>query len=1222
MKLRNGFQLSNMKTRTLIGTLAIFVLLTLGARAQVTVTTVSASGMSEPYSCVVDANDNLYVADSAHNRILRIDGSTQAQTTLAGIPSDPPGNNDGPSFLAHLNNPQGLLLVTLGGVDGLLVSDTGNSTIRFVRLSDGYVTTLAGQAEVVGPASNATGANATFAYPAGLDKDANGNIYIADWGNNTIRVMNLNDPSFGITNLVIAGTTFYRPTAMAFAGTNRLWIADTGNQLVKLVTLTSPTSGNLTTYLGGYRTTGTADSPYGASARFNGPSGLLWLEGVGVLISDTANNTVRLATNNPSLGATNYAVVTFAGTAGQSGLSDGSALSAKFNSPFGLAQDTSNNGFLVADSKNNAIRRIQTGPAQSAVPAPAIGWVDFTVPPAVVVSILRTAQPFVFNNDVVIAIDGTDGTETMFTYGPTPANPLQDTIPNPSLTSGSTPPPYHDGMYPEQVPASIIAPQADVTIKAIGVQSGRPNSAIVSARFQFKTANPAISGNNAAWFTISDLTTNATMYYTVDGSDPSPTNATSIGPLTVPPGSVKNMSLNATANITLKIRAYRTGYQPSDIVTTTFTPSSYIPNSLTFGFASGEASSDFVAAPGQFFYAPVTLNVVSGVKIYSLQFNMTVNSGGPNPGPAVAPGAFSFQSMLEKPLSDGPPKVFIPIPPLMFSAYLQNPPPSTALVTFGGMPFVNMMFTNNNLLGVGWLERFGNTNLFDTTKQDLITYSQAHDTQFSEGGGKIIVGGYAFRVPANAQPGQTYQIQLGLPSATSDGIGMPGSEVVIAMPVTGFPSSSQVVTAGQRKYVAGDCAPFRWFNAGDFGNTNLDNADLEQVFQSAIYLLNYPPAGSDFFDSMDSCGYYGADLGHGYLEKDTVTPVDLNALFTGTDTTINQMAFGDGQLDVCDIYVTFRRSLDTNLLCFRRFWTNGVLGAEAVGNPPPKANVRIQNRVAQRAVNAPAVNFAAGDAIGTAGQTLQIPITAQIIGDYPLRVLMLNLTVDPLDGSPALTSAVQFTPNPALGAVSLATSSGLNNYAAAWLNSSIAGLTGTATLGTLSVTIPANATSSAAYAIHFEHASASPNGLASFPKQALTGLITLSSRSASFYNDGIPDSWRLRYFGSVYNVLSQAAADADGDGGNNWQEYQAGTDPMNAQSVLRVSNNQAAALQGQDCVIHWPSVVGKNYIIERATSLFGTTWSPVSTNAGTGSDMEVHDSSGGNARFYRVRLAP
>jgi hypothetical protein len=831
-----------------------------------------------------------------------------------------------------------------------------------------------------------------------------------------------------------------------------------------------------------------------------------------------------------------------------------------------------------------------------------------------------TNASFVFNNDVSIVIKGTAGSQTFYTFG---ATPVSGSIPDPTSASASAPLGYQDGLFSITglTVASIIP---DLTIKAIGEKSdGSPNSAVVQSRFQFVTANPVVTGDNAAQFAISDVTANAHLYYTIDGSDPSTTNGVDLGTVATPTN-LWNVAFQIQSNTLFKVRAFRNNYQPSAIVSALFSATNFVANQISFGFASGEASSAFVGSPGQTFYAPVTMSTLPNTEMYSLQFNITVTNGGAasNPGPAFF-GGFGFQSMLVGPV--------VPIPtnyPAGFALYSPIPP-----AMFNGTQLISGLVTNNayNLLGVGWAERYSQTNLYNTLAQDLIQYSIAHDDLYLQGGGKVIAGGYSFQIPGNAQPGQQYQIQIGRPSATSDGIGAPGSSVYIATPTNGSLAygpinSIKVVTVGQIKYVAGDVYPFSWFNAGDFGKGYLNNADVEQVFETAIYALNSPPTGSDFFDAMDSCGHTYVDNGHGYLEQSLTA--DTSGLFDGNDTTINQIAFGDGQLDVTDVYVTFRRSLDPSLTWFRRYWTNSAPGlrvAEIVPNIVPRALVKsggaAKPKVAGASTNSPQVNFSASNFLASAGKTIQVPITAQIFGAYPLRVLMLNLSVVPLDGSPALTTAVSFVPNPALATPALTDTKGPGNYAATWLDSTIAGLTGNATLGTLSVTIPTNASSSSAYAIHFDHASASPNGIASFPKQTLTGLITLSSRTNSSYGDGIPDSWRLRWFGTVNNLLSVSNACPTGDGVNNWKKFVAGVDPNVANDFPSV-NAKTPVPSGATSAIHWPSVSGKQYAIERAGSLFPGAWTAIATNTGTGTDMEFDDTSAGAVKFYRVRILP
>ena len=766
---------------------------------------------------------------------------------------------------------------------------------------------------------------------------------------------------------------------------------------------------------------------------------------------------------------------------------------------------------------------------------------------------------------------------------------------------------------------------------------------------------------------MSDATANAQMYYTTNGSEP--TNLVSSTNFGLVSGQTLSLPLGNN-NVTFRVRAFRDYYKPSETLQKIFSKTNYTPNRLTFGFQNGEASSDFVASPGQSFYSPVTLSLLSGARLMSLQFNVTVSNVAAA-APLVA-GEFEFRSMLKKP-DPANTKLYLTIPPAMYlpityvavvtnvpvvtnilvgtnfvtvtnfvvvtnqvAVYPTDPPPTNHILFpwaySPATPFAELRFTNSvaNLLGIGWLERVGQTNLYNTEAQTLVTFSQAHDTVFNSASGKVIVGGYAFHVPPAAVVGQQYEIALGRPSATSDGIGANGSDVYIEATTNGTTGGGSLnavkrVTIGQRKYVVGDANPFRWFNAGDFGNDNLLNDDVQQVFQSAVYFLNSPQPGSDFFDGMDSCCVtYTTSVNGYYVANAPVNGAALNPLFNNNDSTINNYAFGDGELDVTDVYVTFRRSLDPSLVWFRRFWTNGALGAETFTNqyrvfsrdPATTYTKTTTSSFGNSSTETPTVTFTAGDALTGPGQTVSVPITANVRGAYPLRLLALNLSVLPLDGSPALTTPVTFTPAAALGAPSVSASEGAANYSAAWLNTAVAGVLDETVIGTLQITLPAGAPASAAYAVSFDHASASPNGLAKFPKQTFSGLITLADRSTSSANDGISDAWRLRWFGTVNNLLSATHADADGDGADNLAEFRTGTNPNNLASVLKLNAGKDPA---HNPVLRWPSISGKHYVIERSYSLYGDHWTGVSTNTGTGGDLQFSETGTGNA-FYRVRV--
>lgn len=129
---------------------------------------------------------------------------------------------------------------------------------------------------------------------------------------------------------------------------------------------------------------------------------------------------------------------------------------------------------------------------------------------------------------------------------------------------------------------------------------------------------------------------------------------------------------------------------------------------------------------------------------------------------------------------------------------------------------------------------------------------------------------------------------------------------------------------------------------------------------------------------------------------------------------------------------------------------------------------------------------------------------------------------------------------------------------------------------------------------------------------------TLTIQIGSFVDtdgNGLPDAWEMNYFG---HIGVDPTADPDGDGTSNHTEFVAGTNPIDATSVLRISGVTPVANGFQ---IAWSSVPGMTYTLE-CTNDLAAPWQTLQSHipASPGAVTTFVDTSAGSQtqRFYRV----
>jgi hypothetical protein len=202
---------------------------------------ITTAKFNRPVGVAFDTSQNLYVADSNNDAIREIDATSGLVSTVAGT-LGVPGNagDNGPAVSATLNDPEA---ITIDQYDEVFIADAGNCRVRWID-DGGGMNPLGGT--TCGFGGDGADANlAQFGHVRGLAVDPDLNVYVADTDNNRIRMIS------GVDNTVstVAGTgtagfsgdngagtsaNLSGPTGLAIIPHDTVWIADTGNNRVRI----------------------------------------------------------------------------------------------------------------------------------------------------------------------------------------------------------------------------------------------------------------------------------------------------------------------------------------------------------------------------------------------------------------------------------------------------------------------------------------------------------------------------------------------------------------------------------------------------------------------------------------------------------------------------------------------------------------------------------------------------------------------------------------------------------------------------------------------------------------------------------------------------------------------------------------------------------------------------------------------------------------------------
>ena len=330
--------------------------LTVTAPAGVTLSLYPLNGLRDQArvngTTVVDQLPDGSTAVVVGNRLMRLAADRSALTLIAGTLQN--GYLDGPGATAQFSQPFG---ITHDATGVIYVADRNNNVIRRVAL-DGTVSTIAGSAGQSGNADG-SGSAARFTEPRGIVLAPDGDLYVVDAGNQTIRRVTTagvvstyaGSGTGGFVDGTPATARFLNPFGIAAAANGDLIVADQANYRVRRVVRSGNAAGAVETLAGSGATVNPGADGIGIAAQIPFPSAV-FVRGNSAFVRDNAG-LIR------EIDLTTRAVTTVSGSrALGEGFADGPAATARFrNSSFGLTNGTAG-GLLAGDDRG--LRSIDT----------------------------------------------------------------------------------------------------------------------------------------------------------------------------------------------------------------------------------------------------------------------------------------------------------------------------------------------------------------------------------------------------------------------------------------------------------------------------------------------------------------------------------------------------------------------------------------------------------------------------------------------------------------------------------------------------------------------------------------------------------------------------------------------------------------------------------------------------------------------------------------------